>query len=195
MEDMVELTDTDLTVAQRDALPAVLRKYDPMFDGHIGHTDLVIRIDTGDNFAVTFQLTTLQHILSRELTMLWRPWLAGSSYFCVLDINSAHHQISIKPSDRMKTAITTPFGSWQYKRMCFGLSSAPFTCARLLNIVLGDMSPHACVTYFDDIIVHGKSVEEVLTSLDSVALSWVDGKSVQVSVFPKADDISRSGCD
>ena len=225
LEDLVDLSDTDLTDSQRDALFTVLRKHDRMFDGHIGHTDLIThRIDTGDHPPVRqsprripphlrdelrSQLDDLAQqgileeadgtwaspvMLTRKKNSKWRlvvdlrrvnaitnlpaypipriddasETLAGSSYFCVLDMNSAYHQISIDPTDRVKTTITTPFGNWQYRRMCFGLASAPFTCAKLLNIVLGDMSPHTCVTYFDDIIVHGKSVEDVLTGLDAV---------------------------
>lgn len=225
LEDMVDLTDTHLSQAQRDALFVVLRKYERMFDGHIGHTDLVThRIDTGDSPPVRqgprrvpphlrdelrSQLDELVQqgileeadgtwsspvMLTKKKNSRWRlvvdlrrvnaitnlpaypipriddalEALAGSSYFCVLDMNSAYHQISIDPADRVKTTITTPFGNWQYRRMCFGLSSAPFTCAKLLNIVLGDLSPHKCVTYFDDIIVHGKTVDEVLSGLDSV---------------------------
>ena len=50
--------------------------------------------------------------------------------------------------------------------MCFGLSSAPFTCCKLLNIVLGDMPKESCVHNFDDIILHGKTFNEVLSVLD-----------------------------
>ena len=50
LEDLVDVSDTNLTDSQRDALFVILRKYEPMFDGHIGHTDLVThRIDTGDH--------------------------------------------------------------------------------------------------------------------------------------------------
>ena len=35
--DLVDLSDTDLTESQHDALFAVLRKHDHNFDGHIGH--------------------------------------------------------------------------------------------------------------------------------------------------------------
>ena len=238
LEDLVDLSDTELTALQRDALFAVLRKHERMFDGHIGHTDLIThRIDTGEHppvrqsprripphlrDEVRSQLDDLVRqgileeadgswsspvMLTRKKNSKWRmvvdlrrvnaitnlpaypipriddalEALAGSSYFCVLDMNSAYHQISIEPADRVKTTITTPFGNWQYRRMCFGLASAPFTCAKLLNIVLGDMSPQTCVTYFDDIIVHGKSVEEVLTGLD-VVLSRLSSAGLTLSL-------------
>ena len=96
--------------------------------------------------------------------------LSGSSLYCVLDMNAAYHQVSIDPNDRDKATITTPLGNFRYKRMCFGLASAPFTCCKLLDIVLGDMPVHSCVHYFDDIIIHGRSFSEVLSALDEALL-------------------------
>ena len=67
--------------------------------------------------------------------------LAGSDTFCQLDMNSAYFQVTVNPTDRDKTTITTPFGTYRYTRMVFGLAGAPATCARLLDIVLGDITP------------------------------------------------------
>ena len=107
--------------------------------------------------------------------------LAGSSLYCTLDMNSAYHQMPIDPADQDKTTITTPFGNFRYTRVCFGLSSAPFTCAKLLDIVLGDLTPKTCVTYFDDIIVHGNSFAEVLDGLDS-ALSRLSSAGLTLNL-------------
>ena len=52
--------------------------------------------------------------------------------------------------------------------MCFGLNSAPFTCCKLLDIVLRDDPRNCCVHSFDDIIVHGDSYDKVLAALDDV---------------------------
>ena len=50
IESAVDLSDTDLTEAQRSALFEVLRKNSTMFDGHVGHTTLITHpIDTGDH--------------------------------------------------------------------------------------------------------------------------------------------------
>ena len=68
--------------------------------------------------------------------------LAGSSLFCFHDMNSAYHQVPIQPEDREKATITTPFSNYRYTRVCFELSSAPFTCAKLHDIVLGELRPH-----------------------------------------------------
>ena len=94
--------------------------------------------------------------------------LAGSDTFCQLDMNSAYFQVAVNPTDRDKTTITTPFGTYRYTRMVFGLAGAPATCARLLDIVLGDITPRDCVHYFDDIIVHGRGFDDVMTKLTNV---------------------------
>ena len=55
LEDLVNLSDTDLTDSQRDALFTVLHKHDHMF---FGHTDLIThRIDTGDHPPVRQSVT------------------------------------------------------------------------------------------------------------------------------------------
>ena len=222
---LVDLQHSNLTASQRRAFFQVLQKYEPMFDGHIGLTDVVMHsIDTGDHppirqnhrrippnlhETVKAQLDELvrQGILEksdsgwsspiclvrkksgevricadlRKLNAVTRlpaypvpriddtlEALAGSSLFCVLDMNSAYHQIPIKPEDRDKATITTPFSNYRYTRVCFGLSSAPFTCAKMLDAVLGDLRPQTCVNYFDDIIVHGAAFSDVLEKLDAV---------------------------
>ena len=210
LHDLVDWDVCILSGAQRDKILAVLKKYESMFDGHIGFTDKVShKIETGDHppirqsprrlpphlrDEVRSQLDELvrQGILEksdsswaspicivkkkngehricadlRRLNSITRlpaypiarvddslEALAGSSLYCALDLNSAYYQMPIDHADKDKTTITTPFGNYRYSRVCFGLNSAPFTCAKLLNIVLGDLTPKICVTYFDDIIV------------------------------------------
>ena len=71
--------------------------------------------------------------------------LKGSSIFTTLDMNMAYYQVKINPEHQHKATITTPWNNYSFTRMCFGLSGASFTCARLLNIVLGDIIPSKCL--------------------------------------------------
>ncbi|XP_057790778.1 uncharacterized protein LOC131007883 [Salvia miltiorrhiza] len=47
--------------------------------------------------------------------------LAGHDFYCFLDGLSGYYQIAIAPEDQDKTAFTTPFDTFAWKRMPFGL--------------------------------------------------------------------------
>lgn len=47
--------------------------------------------------------------------------LGGARYFTILDLISGFYQIKVEEKDREKTAIVTPDGLYQFKRLPMGL--------------------------------------------------------------------------
>ena len=76
---------------------------------------------------------------------------AGNKIFSSIDLSKAFHQFPVNPDDIAKTAVTTPFGNFEYLFMPFGLRNAAQTLQRFMDTTFRDF-PHT-FAYLDDIIV------------------------------------------
>nr|GEZ28261.1 DNA-directed DNA polymerase [Tanacetum cinerariifolium] len=56
--------------------------------------------------------------------------LAGNEFYCFLDGFSGYFQIPINPRDQEKITFISPYGTFAYRRMPFGLCNAPGTFQR-----------------------------------------------------------------
>lgn len=92
--------------------------------------------------------------------------MAGSTVFAKLDVLSAFHQVQITPESRGITTFITSRGLYRFKRLMFGIKSAPEIFQKILSSLL--IGCEGCFNYADDIIVFGKNHQEYETRLNRV---------------------------
>ncbi|XP_049878826.1 uncharacterized protein LOC126375782 [Pectinophora gossypiella] len=91
-------------------------------------------------------------------------------FISTIDLRSSYWQVSVAPGDRDKTAFVTPFGTYRFLRMPFGLKNAPATFQRLMDrFRSGSMIKDVTLlVYLDDLLVLSESYEKHLQDLQLV---------------------------
>ena len=92
--------------------------------------------------------------------------LAGGQTFTKLDLSHAYLQIPLEPDSQQYVIVNTHRGLYRYKRLPFGVASAPAIFQRVMETLLQGIAG-VCV-YLDDILVTEKSETEHLHNLTQV---------------------------
>eukprot|EP00253_Pinus_taeda_P013463 PITA_13463 len=86
----------------------------------------------------------------------------------LLDGYSGYNQILVHEDDRDKTTFTTPWGTFHYAKMPFGLKNAGATFQRAMDMAFANEKDVFLVVYLDDLTVFSNSDEEHLYHLKIV---------------------------
>lgn len=92
--------------------------------------------------------------------------LHGAKYFSKIDLAAAYHQVLLSPESRELTTFITDSGLYRFKRVCFGLASAPSAFQKMMATILQNCEKTLC--YIDDVIVYGSTREEHFKNLKHV---------------------------
>ncbi|GKD66112.1 reverse transcriptase domain-containing protein [Tanacetum coccineum] len=114
-----------------------------------------------DNFPLPF----MEQMLER---------LARNEFYYFLDGFFGYFQIPIDPQDQEKTTFTSPYGTFSYHRMPFGLCNAPETFQRCLVAIFHDMIEKTIEVFMDDFLVFGDSFSSCLSHLDMMLKRYED---------------------
>ena len=92
--------------------------------------------------------------------------LAGGQVFSKIGLSHANHQVELDEESHKYLTINTHKGLYRYKRMPFGVSSAPAHFQRIMDQILQGVKFTVC--RLDDILIPGGSPEDHLALLEGV---------------------------
>ena len=100
-----------------------------------------------------YPLPKMDHILQR---------VVGAHKISLLDGYSSYNQIAVCEGDKEKTAFTTPWGTFMYDKIPFGLMNTGATFQRAMDIAFVGERDKFMVIYLDDITFFSKFDDEHL---------------------------------
>ena len=85
---------------------------------------------------------------------------AKGKYWAILDMTNSFFQTRLHPSRVPYTAVSTPFGLYEWLVMPMGLKNSPAIHQRRVTKALGNLIGRICHIYLDDIVIWSNSLEE-----------------------------------
>jgi len=92
--------------------------------------------------------------------------LGPTDTFTTLDARAAYWAVEVEPSDRPKTAFSDGYRLFHFCRLPFGLSTAPTTFQRTMNVLLSPVLGKHTLCYLDDIVIYSRGFRQHLQDLE-----------------------------
>jgi len=125
-----------------------------------------------------YPLPKMDHILQR---------VAGSQRMSMLDGFSGYNQVAVHPDDQENTTFTTPWGTFMYAKMPFGLMNVGATFKGAIDIAFLEERDRFVVIYLDDITMFSKTDQDHLQHLRKVFLKC---RNFGISLNPKKSNFA-----
>lgn len=154
---MREAIEKELFTLQKEGIISPVDKSDwgsPIVP--VGKPDGSVRLCFDYKVAVNKQLIDAHYPIPRIEELINR--LRISKYFCKLDLFKAYLHIEVDEKSSEIQTISTHLGTFRMNRLSFGIKTAPSEFHRILDQVIGNLK--GVDSYFDDIIVHGSTLQE-----------------------------------
>ena len=94
--------------------------------------------------------------------------LRGAEWYSVVDALWGFWNVKVAEASRDKLAISTKYGLYRFKRMPFGIASAPGIFQRLMQTTLRGLEWSCCLVYLDDTIIYSRTFGSHLVALVEV---------------------------
>ena len=108
--------------------------------------------------------------------------MVGAQKISMVHLFSGYNKIPMHLDDRENIAFTTPWGTFMYDKMPFGLMNAGATFQRVMDIAFVGERDKFVVIYLDDITVFSQSDDEHLKHLKQTFLKC---RKYRLSLNPK----------
>lgn len=103
--------------------------------------------------------------------------LNGKKYFSLIDLKDGFYHIEIESDSVKYLSFVTPFGQYSFRRMPFGLKTAPSAFQRFINTALKELIESGdVVVYMDDILVATLTIEHHFEVLENLFRIMVKNK-------------------